>query len=71
MLTPIFILSLVLWFLGIMTDSVFGGFIHIPLLVALVTAFIRSTQRRQARVVIARARIPKVAADPTSGLMSR
>jgi hypothetical protein len=47
MLTTVFVLSLVLWLLGVATASTFGGFIHLLLLVALVTAGIRIVQGRK------------------------
>jgi Family of unknown function (DUF5670) len=43
----IFVVSLVLWLLGVVTASMFGGFIHLLLLVALVTAGIGIFQRRK------------------------
>ncbi|MGB9067831.1 MAG: DUF5670 family protein [Candidatus Acidiferrales bacterium] len=43
----IFTASLVLWFLGIVTDSMFGGFLHLLLLVALLTAGIGMIQHRK------------------------
>jgi len=46
-LISIFIASLILWFLGIVTDSVFGGYIHVLLLVALLTAGIGIIQHRK------------------------
>lgn len=47
MLMSIFTASLVLWFLGIVTDSMFGGLLHLLLLVALLTAGIGMIQRRK------------------------
>jgi cell division protein FtsL len=46
MLMSIFLVSLVLWLLGVVTESMFGGFIHLLLLVAVVTAGISIIQRR-------------------------
>jgi hypothetical protein len=43
----IFMASLVLWFLGIVTDSMFGGYIHLLLVVALLTAGIGIIQHRR------------------------
>jgi uncharacterized protein DUF5670 len=43
----IFVVSLVLWLLAVVTASTFGGFIHLLLLVALVTAGIGIVQRRK------------------------
>jgi hypothetical protein len=47
MLMTIFVVSLMLWLLGMVTSSMFGGFIHLLLLVALVTAGIGIIQRRK------------------------
>ena len=47
MLMSIFVVSLVLWFLGIVTESTFGGFIHVLLLIAVVSAGIGIIQRRK------------------------
>jgi hypothetical protein len=47
MLMPIFAVSMFLWFLGVVTASMFGGFIHLLLLVAVVTAGISIIQRRR------------------------
>jgi uncharacterized protein DUF5670 len=59
MLMSIFVVSLVLWFLGIVTESTFGGLIHVLLLVAAVTAGIGIIQRRK-RLTAAKisARVP-------------
>jgi hypothetical protein len=43
----IFVVSLVLWLLGLVTASTFGGLIHLLLLVALVTAGIGIIQRHK------------------------
>jgi hypothetical protein len=47
MLMSVFVLSLVLWLLGVVTASMFGGLIHLFLLVALVTAGVGIMQRRK------------------------
>jgi cell division protein FtsL len=47
MLMSIFLVSLVIWLLGVVTESMFGGFIHLLLLVAVVTAGISIIQRRR------------------------
>jgi hypothetical protein len=47
MLMSIFVLSLVLWLVGVVTESTFGGFIHVLLLVAVATAGIGIIQRRK------------------------
>ncbi len=41
MLWTIFIILLVLWALGLVTANVFGGFIHILLVIAVVVLLIR------------------------------
>lgn len=43
----IFVVSLVLWLVGVVTESMFGGLIHVLLLVAVVTAGIGIIQRRK------------------------
>jgi hypothetical protein len=47
MLMSVFLVSLVIWLLGVVTESMFGGFIHLLLLVAVVTAGISIIQRRR------------------------
>ena len=47
MLMPISAVSIFLWLLGVVTASMFGGFIHLLLLVALVTAGISIVQHRR------------------------
>jgi hypothetical protein len=47
MLWTIFFVLLVLWLLGIATASTFGGFIHILLVLAVVTVLIRVMQGRR------------------------
>jgi hypothetical protein len=47
MLMSIFLVSLVLWLLGVVTESMFGGFIHLLFLVAVATAGISIIQRRR------------------------
>jgi len=41
MLAAIFIILLALWILGVATSCTFGGFIHILLVLAVVTVLIR------------------------------
>ncbi len=41
MLWTIFVILLVLWLLGIVTSTVFGGFIHLLLILAVVVLLIR------------------------------
>ena len=47
MLWTIFVVLLVLWLLGMATSSTFGGFIHILLVLALVTLLFRVIQGRR------------------------
>jgi hypothetical protein len=46
MLWTIFLILLVLWFLGMVSSYTLGGFIHILLVVALVVMLIRIIQGR-------------------------
>jgi Family of unknown function (DUF5670) len=46
MLWTIFVVLLVLWFLGIVTGSTLGGFIHLLLLIAAGVVLIRIIQGR-------------------------
>jgi hypothetical protein len=48
MLWTIFVVLLVLWFLGLVTSYTMGGFIHILLVLAIVTVLIRVIQGRRA-----------------------
>ena len=47
MLWTIFVILLVLWLLGMITSYTMGGFIHILLLLAVVTVVIRLIQGRR------------------------
>jgi hypothetical protein len=47
MLWTIFVVLLVLWLLGLATSYTFGGFIHILLILAVVTVLIRLIQGRR------------------------
>lgn len=47
MLWTIFVVLMVLWVLGIATSSMLGGFIHILLVLALVTLVFRIIQGRR------------------------
>jgi hypothetical protein len=47
MLWTIFVVLLVLWVLGLVTSYTMGGFIHILLLLAIVTLLIRVIQGRR------------------------
>jgi asparagine N-glycosylation enzyme membrane subunit Stt3 len=46
MLWTIFILLMILWLLGMVSSYTLGGFIHILLVLALVTVLIRIIQGR-------------------------
>ena len=48
MLWTIFVILLVLWLLGMVTSYTMGGFIHILLVIALVTMLINIIQGRRA-----------------------
>jgi hypothetical protein len=47
MLWTIFLILLALWLLGVITSNTLGGFIHILLVVAIVTVLIRLIQGRR------------------------
>lgn len=47
MLWTIFIILLVLWFLGLVTNYTLGGFIHVLLVIAIVVVLIRVIQGRR------------------------
>ena len=47
MLWTIFVILLVLWLLGMVTSYTLGGFIHILLVIALVTMLINIIQGRR------------------------
>lgn len=47
MLWTIFVVLMILWFLGLVTAHTFGGFIHILLVVALAAVLIRIIQGRR------------------------
>lgn len=47
MLWTIFVVLLVLWVLGLVTSNTMGGFIHILLILAIVTFLIRMIQGRK------------------------
>ncbi|MCL4812567.1 MAG: lmo0937 family membrane protein [Vicinamibacteraceae bacterium] len=46
MLMTLFVILLVLWFLGLVSSYTLGGFIHLLLLVAVVVLVIRLIQGR-------------------------
>jgi len=46
MLMTIAVILLIMWFLGMVTAHTMGGFIHILLLLAIVTVLIRVIQGR-------------------------
>ncbi len=47
MLSTIFVILLVLWLLGVVTSYTMGGFIHILLVLAVITLIIRLLQGRR------------------------
>jgi hypothetical protein len=47
MLSTIFVILLVLWLLGVITSYTMGGFIHILLVLAVITLVIRLLQGRR------------------------
>jgi len=47
MLWTIFVILIVLWLLGMVTSHAFGGFIHILLILALISVLIRVLQGRK------------------------
>jgi hypothetical protein len=47
MLMTIFVLLLILWFLGVVTAHTIGGFIHLLLIVAIAVVLIRIIQGRR------------------------
>ena len=47
MLWTIFLILLVLWFLGLVTSYTFGGFVHILLVIALVVLVVQLIQGRR------------------------
>lgn len=47
MLWTIFVILLVMWLLGLVTGTAFGGFIHILLVVALAVALIQIISGRR------------------------
>jgi hypothetical protein len=47
MLWTIFLILLVMWFLGMVSSYTFGGYIHILLMVAIAVALIRVIQGRK------------------------
>lgn len=47
MLWTIFVILVILWLLGIVTSYTLGGFIHILLVLAIVTVLIRVIQGRK------------------------
>ena len=50
MLWTVFVILLVLWLLGVMTSYTLGGFIHILLLLALVTLIFNLVSGRRTAV---------------------
>lgn len=47
MLSTIFVFLLVLWLLGVVTSYTMGGFIHVLLVLAVITLVIRLLQGRR------------------------
>ena len=47
MLWTVFVILLVLWGLGVMTNNTMGGFIHILLAIAIVVVLLQVTQGRR------------------------
>jgi hypothetical protein len=47
MLWTIFLILLVMWALGMVSGNIFGGFIHILLVIALAVVLIRVIQGRR------------------------
>lgn len=47
MLWTIFVILLILWFLGVVSSYTIGGYIHLLLVVALVVLIIRVIQGRR------------------------
>ena len=47
MLWTIFVILLVLWFLGLVTSYTFGGFVHILLVLAVIVLVIQLIQGRR------------------------
>ena len=47
MLWTIFLILLVLWFLGLVTSYTFGGFVHILLVIAIVMVLLRVISGRK------------------------
>ncbi len=47
MLWTIFIVLVILWLLGLVSGYVFGGFIHVLLVIAIVVVLIRIIQGRR------------------------
>ncbi|MCU1261980.1 MAG: hypothetical protein JWO80_4865 [Bryobacterales bacterium] len=48
MLWTIFVILLVLWLLGLVTGAVFGGFIHLLLVLAIVVVVVQLVTGRRA-----------------------
>jgi len=47
MLTTLLVVLLVLWFLGILSSTTMGGFLHVLLAVAIVVLLVRFLQGRR------------------------
>jgi asparagine N-glycosylation enzyme membrane subunit Stt3 len=47
MLMTLFVLLLILWFLGVLTASTLGGFVHLLLVLAVAVVLLRIIQGRK------------------------
>ena len=47
MLWTIFVILLVLWLLGLVTGTTFGGLVHILLVIAVIILIVNLVQRRR------------------------
>jgi hypothetical protein len=47
MLWTIFVILLVLWLLGLVTGTTFGGLVHILLVIAVIVLIVNLLQRRR------------------------
>lgn len=47
MIWTIFVILVILWLLGLVSGNIFGGFIHILLVIAVVVVLIRIIQGRR------------------------
>jgi hypothetical protein len=47
MLWTVFVILLVLWLLGLVTGTTFGGLVHILLVIAVIVLIVNLVQRRR------------------------